>query len=68
MTTTAGAEAVSEALHRAGCAGTLIEDSTSRAAQEKPGGLDYIDGSLLVVDGEVRVTGYLPRERRHGTR
>ncbi|NLG36855.1 MAG: 50S ribosomal protein L11 methyltransferase [Clostridiales bacterium] len=61
LTTTAGAEAVSEALHRAGCAGTLIEDRYDvEQLKRNPGDWDYIDGSLLVVDGEVRVTGYLP--------
>ncbi|MGI5878389.1 MAG: 50S ribosomal protein L11 methyltransferase [Christensenellales bacterium] len=60
-TTTAGAEAVSEALHRAGCAGTLIMDRHDvERLKRNPGDWDYIDGSLLEGDDAVRVTGYLP--------
>jgi ribosomal protein L11 methyltransferase len=61
-TTTAGAEAVSEILCGAGCAGTVVKDPYDVVRlRRRREDWDFIDEDLAAGDGgEVTVTGYLP--------
>lgn len=64
LTTTEGAEMVSEILLNAGSAGTMIEDKNDIAANQRPEGRwDILDASLAEKIGDdVRVTGYYPAD------
>lgn len=66
LTTTAGADIVSEQLVEAGSAGTMIEDKNDYAANQRPQGQwDILDESIFAHMGEdVRVSGYYPADFR----
>lgn len=60
LTTTEGAEIVSDALMQAGSEGTMIEDRNDVSANQRPEGQwDIIDEAIAERIGEdVKVTGY----------
>ena len=63
MTTTAGAEAVSELLIRCGCNGTMIADKQDLINHDAKADWDYVDDAVYESYGEeVRVTGYLAKD------
>lgn len=65
VTTTAGAEAMSEVLMCAGSAGTVIEDKLDLELHESKADWDYIDEALYEKYGdEVQVKGYLVQDGR----
>ena len=66
LTTTQGADIVSEQLIEAGSAGTMIEDRNDVALNQRPEGQwDIIDESIAQRMGEdVRVTGYYALDER----
>lgn len=68
LTTTEGADIVSEQLIEAGSAGTMIEDRNDVQANQRPEGCwDIIDEAIALRMGEdVRVSGYYPADFRAG--
>ena len=62
LTTTAGADLVSEILLEAGSEGTMIEDKNDVAANQRPEGQwDIIDEAIAErIGDDVKVTGYFP--------
>ncbi|MGI6172291.1 MAG: 50S ribosomal protein L11 methyltransferase [Christensenellales bacterium] len=64
LTTTAGAELVSEILSQEGSSGSMIEDRNDIDANQRPeGAWDIIDPDIALRMGEdVRVSGYFPKE------
>lgn len=65
QTTWEGAEAVSEALLRAGASGTAVEDSREFASDRSQYAWDYVDDSLCEqFSGETRVIGYFAEDER----
>lgn len=68
LTTTQGADLISEMLMEAGSEGTMIEDKNDVAANQRPEGQwDIIDEAIAERIGEdVKVTGYYPVDERLG--
>ena len=65
QTTWEGAEAVSEALLRAGASGTAVEDSREFASDRSQYAWDYVDDSLCEqFSGATRVIGYFAEDER----
>ena len=60
LTTTAGADMISELLMRVGSSGTMIEDKNDVAAEQRPEGQwDIIDEAIAQrIGDDVKVTGY----------
>ena len=64
LTTTAGADMVSQILMDAGSMGTMIEDKNDVAANQRPEGQwDIIDEAIAErIGDDVKVTGYFPMD------